>query len=118
MSKQQTYEQESDLRVRLDPGLKSRLMARFDATSTSQIRGVNALVAWFVAQDELVQAQVLGQVPEAFEGEIVSRLVASLLVRLEGTGGRAQAVDMWNRLKTQADQRKSAKRPRRTGAGG
>lgn len=53
---------ESDLRVRLRPGLKAQLDKLVELKKTTQQAAVNELVAWFVQQDDFLQSVILGQI--------------------------------------------------------
>ena len=74
-----TKKNAEDLRVRLVDDLKERMDKAFAARKISQVEAVNALVHWFVLQDPMVQAMVLGQIPADDD------LIATVLRRLKAS---------------------------------
>ena len=79
--------QTADLRVRLGPDLKGRLDAVLNARKVSQQVGMVEVVEWFVSQDAMVQAMVLGLIPVEDRGS-VAKIV---LKRLAGDGSPASS---------------------------
>lgn len=67
-----------DLRVRLRPGLKEKLDDAIGAKKTSQQSAVNELVAWFVAQDGMLQSLILGQVDEQYRAQVARLILARM----------------------------------------
>jgi len=70
---------EEDLRVRLKDGLKEQFDAVLKRKKMKQVTGVNQLVAWFIAQDDLFQSMILGQIGPDSTTEIAQLLLEKIL---------------------------------------
>ena len=79
-----------NLRVRLTGELKEKFVALAESKNLKQQGAIEALVAWIVEQDELLQSLALGQFAKPMTRLEVARL---LLARLEREDGGATGQD-------------------------
>ena len=71
------------IRLQLDIAAKKALDELCDKRGMTQIAVLSRLVKWFVGQDEVVQASVLGLMSQEYLGD----LSQSLLKRMAGKSG-------------------------------
>jgi hypothetical protein len=72
------------IRLQLDIAAKQGLDKLCEKRGMTQIAVLSRLVRWFVNQDEVVQASVLGLMSDSFLGD----LSQILLKRMAGRGGK------------------------------
>ena len=72
------------IRLQLDIAAKQGLDKLCEKRGMTQIAVLSRLVRWFVNQDEVVQASVLGLMSDAYLGD----LSQILLKRMSGRGGK------------------------------
>lgn len=66
------------MRIELFPQAKDRLQDLTDRLGMTQVAATSRLVEWFAAQNDVVQAAVLGLYPEAIKADVANIILKQM----------------------------------------